>query len=67
MLQPLVGPTVSCLVKEALEDKVRTGLEELSQGLGDAIEGAEGTPGWAEVIGDWARTLHHHDAQSIDV
>ena len=37
VLQPLVGPTVSHLVKEALEDKVRTGLEELSQGLGDAI------------------------------
>jgi len=67
VLQPLMGPPVSRMVKKALEDKVRTGLEELSQGLGDAIvdvqqnatarEGAEGTPGCAAVIGDWVRAL----------
>lgn len=67
VLQPLVGPTVSRLVKKALEDKVRNGLEELSQALGDAIvdvqqnavarEGAEGTLEWAAVIGDWVRAL----------
>ncbi|KIJ99748.1 hypothetical protein K443DRAFT_8149 [Laccaria amethystina LaAM-08-1] len=67
VLQPLVGPTVSRLVKKALEDKVRAGLEELSLGLGDAIvdvqrnavarEGAEGTLGRVAVIGDWVRAL----------
>ena len=84
VLQPLVGPTVSRLVKKALEDKVRTGLEELSQGLGDAIvdvqrnaaarEGAEGTPEWAAVMGDWVRALvkaltkhtHRDDAERVD-
>jgi len=84
VLQPLMGPPVSRMVKKALEDKVRTGLEELSQGLGDAIvdvqrnaiarEGAEGTPGWAAVIGDWVRALvntlvkhtHRDDAECVD-